>query len=63
MKREMMAADKKHRDKPDHSRVNTDEEREIRYWTRKFGVTSQQLNEAVKTAGISVEAVQKALRK
>ena len=58
-----MPDDKKNRGEPDRSRINTSEEHEIRYWTKKFGVSSQQLNETVKKVGTSASAVQKALGK
>jgi hypothetical protein len=52
-----------HRGNPDRSKINTSKEYEIRYWTHKFGVSSQQLNEAIKQAGNSPDAVQQALKK
>lgn len=58
-----MPDDRKNRGEPDRSRINTSEEHEIRYWTKKFGVSSQQLNETVKKVGTSASAVQKALGK
>lgn len=48
---------------PDRLRVNTSEEYGIRYWTNKFGVSSQQLHEAIKKAGDSPDAVRKVLGK
>jgi hypothetical protein len=58
-----MSDDKLKRGNPDRSRINTSEEYEIRYWTHKFGVSSQQLNEAIKKAGNAPDAVRKVLGK
>ncbi|GAB1579524.1 DUF3606 domain-containing protein [Bordetella petrii] len=41
----------------DRARVNIDEEWERRYWSEQFGVTLEQLQEAVRQVGPSVEAV------
>ena len=48
----------------DATRINLDQDYEIRYWTKELGVTVEQLREAVKTAGSStVEKVRAALGK
>jgi hypothetical protein len=47
----------------DRSRINVNESWELRYWTRHFGVSEEQLRAAVNTAGTSVEAVGKQLGK
>jgi hypothetical protein len=36
---------------PDHWRINLDEEWEIRFWTREFGITEGELRAAVAAAG------------
>jgi hypothetical protein len=36
---------------PDHWRINLQEEWEIRFWTREFGVTEGELRSAVEHAG------------
>jgi hypothetical protein len=41
----------------DRSRVNVNEEWELQYWSKKFGVSAQQLRDAVKAVGTSAEAV------
>lgn len=41
----------------DASRINVNEEWELRYWTNKLGVSAEELKAAVKKAGVSVEAV------
>jgi Protein of unknown function (DUF3606) len=58
-----MADDLKDRGAQDRSRVNVNEDHEVRYWTQKWGVTKEQLMAAVKRAGVSVAAVAKALGK
>lgn len=46
----------------DASRINASEMHEVRYWSDKFGVTWEQLIEAVKRAGPSAEAVERHLK-
>jgi hypothetical protein len=58
-----MADDLKNRGAQDRSRVNVHEDHEVRYWTEKWGVTKQQLADAVKKAGVSVDAVARELGK
>lgn len=41
----------------DRSRINVEEEWELRYWSEKFGVTADQLREAVHQVGTSVDDV------
>ena len=41
----------------DSNCVNVDDEHELRYWTKKFGCTNEQLKEAVKKVGTNPEAV------
>ena len=43
--------------------INVNEAWELDYWSRKFGVTAQQLKDAVKAVGTSVEKVKKYLGK
>jgi transposase-like protein len=52
-----MADDVKDRGARDRGRVNVHEDYEVRYWTEKWGVTKDQLVEAVERAGVSVQAV------
>lgn len=52
-----MADDKTIRGPQDRTRINLSEDYEVRYWTKKFGVTKEQLEAAVKTAGSSAGAV------
>ena len=46
----------------DAKRINVNEDYELRDWSKKFGVTPEQLKEAVKKVGTSAEAVQKHLQ-
>lgn len=43
----------------DASKINVNEEWELRYWTQKFGVTEEELKAAVKKAGVNVDVVSK----
>jgi diaminopimelate decarboxylase len=52
-----MSDDLSKRGPQDASRINVNEEWELRYWTQKFGVTEEELKAAVKTAGVNVDAV------
>ena len=56
-----MSDDKRNRGEPDRSRINLNEDYEIRYWTEQLGVTREQLAVAVKKVGNSADAVRKLL--
>jgi hypothetical protein len=56
-----MADDLKDRGARDRGRVNVHEDYELRYWTQKWGVTKEQLVQAVQKAGVSAEAVAREL--
>jgi hypothetical protein len=43
--------DKSKTGKGDDSRINVNEEYEVQYWSKKFGVTPDELKEAVKAVG------------
>jgi hypothetical protein len=58
-----MADDLKDRGGRDRSRVNVHEDYEVRYWTHKWGVTKEQLVQAVQKAGVSAQAVARELAK
>lgn len=58
-----MADDLSNRGPQDRSRINLSEDWEVQYWTKKFGVTKQQLSDAVKAVGSSADAVQRNLGK
>ena len=48
---------------PDRDLINTSENYEVEYWSKKFGVTAEQLKAAVKAVGNSAEAVKTRLNK
>lgn len=55
---------KNKRDLRDRTRVNTNEEYEVRYWSTKFGVSADDLKAAAKaTKSESVKAIEDFLRK
>lgn len=56
-----MADDLKNRGEPDRSRINMAEPHEVRYWTKELGVTEEQLQQAVKSAGPMVASVRQYL--
>jgi Protein of unknown function (DUF3606) len=58
-----MVDDLKDRGAQDRSRVNVNEDHEVRYWTQKWGVSKEQLADAVQKVGVSVDAVARELGK
>ncbi len=58
-----MSDDKTKTGPADSSKVNVHEDYEVRYWTKKFGVTAEQLKAAVKAVGVSAAAVEAHLKK
>lgn len=58
-----MADDKTDRGPQDRSRINMSEDYEVRYWTRKFGVSKEDLEKAVAKVGSSAAAVARELGK
>ncbi|MBX3620864.1 MAG: DUF3606 domain-containing protein [Rhizobacter sp.] len=57
-----MADDLKNRGEPDRSRINLKEVHEVQYWSRKFGVSAQELQTAVKAAGSQAADVERHLK-
>ena len=53
-----MADDLFNRGGSDRTRVNINEEHEVRHWTRKFGCSEQQLKEAVSQVGVMASDVE-----
>jgi Protein of unknown function (DUF3606) len=49
--------------KPDDSRINVNQDYELRDWSKKLGVTPEKLKEAVKKVGPMVKDVRKELGK
>jgi len=58
-----MSDDLKQRGAQGRSRINTSEDHEVRYWSKKFGVSEDQLKAAVKKVGNSAKAVEEELVK
>jgi hypothetical protein len=58
-----MADDLSQRGKPEPDRINIHEAHEMRHWSEKFGVSHDQLREAVAKAGPMADAVAQHLRK
>ena len=58
-----MADDLNNRGEQDRNRVNVHEPHEVQYWTKRWGVTREQLAAAVKKVGVSVKAVAQQLGK
>jgi hypothetical protein len=58
-----MADDKGKTGKPDRDRININEDYEVWDWSEKFGVTHQELLEAVQTVGDRAEDVERFLKK
>ena len=57
-----MADDKKNTSHQDRSRINVNEDYELSYWSKKFGVSAEQLKAAVKAVGVTAKAVEAHLR-
>ncbi len=58
-----MADNLQDRGPQDRSRINVNEEWELRYWTKELGLSADELREAVKQAGTSAKAVREHLGK
>jgi hypothetical protein len=57
-----MSDDKTNRGGQDRQRISTTEDYELRDWSKKFGVTPEQLKEAVKAVGSDARAVEEHLK-
>jgi hypothetical protein len=57
-----MADDKSNRGAQDRSRVNVNEDYEVRDWCGKFGCSEAQLRAAVKAVGVMADDVERYLR-
>lgn len=57
-----MADDKTLRSPQDASKISLSEDYEVAYWTRKFGVTADELRAAVKKVGNGADAVGRHLK-
>jgi hypothetical protein len=58
-----MSDNKNLRAPQDASRISLSEDYEVAYWTKKFGVSREALEEAVRAAGNSASAVEAQLNK
>lgn len=58
-----MADDKTKIGTADDVRINVNEAYEVHYWSRKFGVTAEELHDAVAAVGPTVADVQRELGK
>jgi hypothetical protein len=52
-----MADDPKQTGKADDTRINVDQEHEVKYWSERFGVSRHQLRSAVAKVGSMVKNV------
>lgn len=57
-----MADDLNNRGPQDRSRINVNEEHELRYWTQSLGISAERLRELVGKVGVSADAVRNELR-
>jgi len=58
-----MPDDKNQKRPQDSSRINVNEDYELRYWSEKFKVSPDRLKEAVQKVGVGVDAVRQHLGK
>lgn len=58
-----MSDDKTKRGPADGDRINLNEDYEVRYWTKEFGVSESVLREAVKRVGVMKKDVGEELRR
>jgi len=53
-----MADNLQDRGPEDRARINVNEHHEVRYWTKKFGVSEEQLRAAVAEVGVRADQVE-----
>ena len=58
-----MSDDKRNPGRPEGDRINVNEDYELRDWSKKFGVSKEELLAAVKRVGPMIRDVEVALRK
>ena len=56
-----MADDKTKRGQPDRSKINMNEDYEVKYWAKELGVTRGELQRVIDKVGNSAAAVRKEL--
>jgi uncharacterized protein DUF3606 len=54
-----MADDKTNRGEPDRSKINMNEDYEVKYWTQHLGTTREELQKVVDRVGNSAASVAK----
>jgi hypothetical protein len=57
-----MADDTSARGQQDRSRINVNQEHEVRYWTEKLGISAEELRQAVGEVGPMADAVEQRVR-
>jgi hypothetical protein len=57
-----MADDKSNRGEPDRSRINLNEDYEVKYWTNALGFSRERLEQLVQQHGNSAETIRQALK-
>lgn len=57
-----MSDNKNNKGPQDRSRISLTEDYEVRYWSKKFGISKDELKAVVNKVGHSVRAVEAALR-
>jgi hypothetical protein len=60
---EVMADSTRQRHGQDRTRIDVEEDYELRYWTEELGVTEDELKQAVRAAGSQVDTVRRYLDK
>jgi hypothetical protein len=58
----MMADNLGTRGPQDRSRINVSQEHEVRYWSEKFGISAEELKQAVQQVGPMADAVEQRVR-
>ena len=58
----IMADSKKNVGRPDRDRISLSEEYEVQDWSKKFGVTTEELKKAVKQVGSNAKDVEAYLK-
>jgi hypothetical protein len=58
-----MSDNKNNTGSADRSKVNTTEPYEVAYWTKKFGVSAEELKAASKAVGSGAKAIEEYLKK
>ncbi|NUQ28729.1 MAG: DUF3606 domain-containing protein [Acidobacteriaceae bacterium] len=58
-----MADNLKHRGPQDRSRINVNEDWEVRWWTKELGVSEQRLRELVRQHGVAASTIREILDK